>query len=297
MRKAKSIFYRILVVSIILLPLNNIIAQTENDTDSLYKGWSFGANFGFYFANKGTANFYNGSGTNDISYVLENQYWREPIEERIGYKIDTSIYPPWDLPQNMKYDPAMTIGFYAKYNFSKNFALYFQTNYVKLKTSDVFILHLYKYQNTLEPTYRQYGIMGTEERFTLEAGLFKEYEMNEVVRIYTEAGINMVNTKVLMNKIEIEGMEYSIINVYGKQGYVPNTPLQEYEMRQGGLGWGISFGTGLRLVFNEHLSIDPGFTLYLQKIVIKDNTNFEPTYSRFGPSYAAFIRFTFKDLF
>ncbi len=268
-----------------------------DDTASIYKGWSLGLNFGFYFANKSTANFYNGSGTNDIGYVLNNQYWREPIEERIGYDIDTSLNPPWELPQNMKYDPAMSIGFYAKYNFSKSFALFFQTSYVKLKTSDIFILHLRKYQSTLEPTYRQYGIMGAEERFNIEVGVCKEYEMNSVVRLYVETGLNMVNTKVLMNKIQVEGVEYSIVNVYGNQGYVPNTPLQEYDMRQGGVGWGIFFGTGVRLVFNEHVSIDPGFTLYLQNIVIKDNTNFKPTYSRFSPSYVVFFRFTFRDFF
>lgn len=281
--------------------IKNISEEEEEyyyDSTAMYKGWSIGANFGFYFANKNTANFYNGSGTNDIGYVLDNQYWREPIEQKIGYIFDTVNYdPPWELPQNMKYQPAMSIGFYAKYNFNKTFSLFFQTNYVKLKATDVFILHLLKFQNTLVPTYNQYGIIGQEERFNIDAGVCKEYEMNEVVRLYFETGLNMNNTKVLKNMIYIEGQEYSIINIYGNQGYIPNSNLQEYSIRQGGIGWGIFFGTGIRLVFNEHVSIDPAFTLYLQNIVIKDNTNFKPTYSRFGPSYMAFIRFTFRDFF
>ena len=320
-----KIFYKILLIFLTLLSFSDIAAQLFNpgwnkansfspnkfdtkkifyeeqgyeyDSAAMYKGWSLGANFGFYFAHKGTANFYNGSGTNDIAYVLDNFYQREDIEEMIGYRIDTSFNPPWELPQNMRYDPAMMIGFYFKYNFSKNFALYFQTSYVKLKTTDIFILHLQKYQTTLEPTYNQYGIMGSEERFTIEAGVIQEFEMNDVVRLYVETGINTVNTKVLLNKIEVEGLEYSIVNIYGNQSYVPNTPLQQYDMRQGGFGWGISFGTGIRLVFNEHVSIDPGFSLYLQNVIIQDNTNFQPTYKSFGASYAAFVRFTFRNFF
>ncbi len=266
------------------------------DTNYMYKGWSIGANFGFYFANKNMANFYNGSGTNDIGYVLDNIYWKESIEEEIGYNFDT-IYPPWDLPQNMKYDAALAIGFYFKYNFSKSFALFFQTNYVKLKTTDIFILHLLKPSNTLVPRYNQYAIMGQEERFNIDAGVSKEVELNKVVRVYFETGLNMNNIKVLKNMIQIESRDYSIINVYGSQGYIPNGNMQEFQMRQGGIGWGILFGTGFRLVFNEHVSLDPGFTVYLQKNVIQDNTTYKPTYSHFGPSYMAFIRFTFKDFF
>lgn len=273
--------------------------EDEYSTDSsyYYKGWSFGASFGFYFANKNTANFYNGSGTNDIGYILDNIYYKEPIEEKIGYDFDKNMDPPWELPQNMRYDPAMTVGFYAKYNYSKSFALFFQTTYVKLKTTDVFLLHLEKPQNTLEPTYNQYGILGMEERLSFDIGVSQEYDINEVVRVYLETGLSMNSTTVLKNLILIEDMEYSIINVYGNQGYIPNSNLQEFEIRQGGIGWGIFFGTGIRLVFSEHVSIDPGFILYLQNIVIKDNTNFEPTYARFGPSFTAFIRFTFKDFF
>ena len=244
-------------------------SQIEPRFDSNYSSspmnWTFGMNFGFYFANKATANYYNGSDYNEnkIQFVLGNKYWREDINKKLNIA-DTFILE--QLPAQMRYDPAVSIGFYARGEMSKTLGLIFQFNYQNLKATDFFTINVDPVTYLTEPDIRLCPIFGSEKRINIDIGISKTFRSKEKTQIFLEGGFNLNNTKVVESKIQIEDLEYSLVNVYLNQAYVPNSNLQQYVINQGGIGFGTFLSSGVKLVFNDALSIDPGATLYWKSI-------------------------------
>ncbi len=83
--------------------------------------------------------------------------------------------------------------------------------------------------------------------------------------------------------------DYNLVNIYGSNSYVPGGTQQGYEMRQGGIGFGI-FGTlGVRLEFNPLIAIEPGFTYYYKQIMLEPGNGFT-SHMNF------YLRLCFRDL-
>ena len=130
----------------------NPLSIKKNNVLRKNKGWRFGVNFGAYFANKSTANFYNGTGDNNIENVFNNPHYEKQILEVLKINDKSEILYKV-LPTDMKYDPAMLLGLFIKYNFNKKTGLFIQFNYSKLKAADVFTLVLEDYTQ-FEPEYK-----------------------------------------------------------------------------------------------------------------------------------------------
>ncbi|HRZ77838.1 MAG TPA: hypothetical protein P5248_10760, partial [Bacteroidales bacterium] len=194
-----------------------------------------------------------------------------------------------ETPTRMTYDPALMVGFLAKYNFSNTMGFFFQFNYVKLKTTDFFSVEIDPQPFLTEPDIRLYGIVGQEERVNVELGLSRYLPLGPKTRLFLEGGLNINDSEVKTHDIQIEGRTYSLINVYGSQTYVPNTSLQSYEVRQGGIGFGAFFTGGVQLSFNENLSLDPGLSLWWKRINLAG-------YDAYTPHWAITVRFLFRDL-
>ena len=190
----------------------------------------------------------------------------------------------------LKYDPAMMIGFFVSIRNARNISFFAQFNYVKLQTKDVFTIEVDPATYLTFPDLRLYQIFGTEERTLIDLGIARYYDWGENLEAYVEGGLNLSSTNVISSKIKIEDLEYSLVNVYLNQNYVPNAQTTEYNIKQGGIGYGLFFGSGIKLYFNESLSLDPGFNIYFKKINLNG-------YQKFTFHYNFFIRFTFKDLF
>lgn len=259
------------------------------------KGWKFGISMGMYFAGKETADFYNGSpeNENNIKWILNNYYWYEEIKQQLnGHNIlkmpDDSTQWWIYYPYGMKYNAAITPGFYAKYNFNNSTGVFIQTNYVKLKTSGYFNMAIDSVTYTSEPALRTGYIIGKEERINIDVGISKFYDVNELIKIFIETGLNINSTQVLESRIKIGAKEYSIINRYGKS-YVPNTNMQEYNVYQGGIGFGIFLNGGVKFVVSDNLSFDPGIQLYWK------NTKL-PRYDDFGMDLIIYLRFIFGNI-
>jgi hypothetical protein len=260
------------------------------DTSKTNTGFSFGLNMGAYFGNKYQANFYNGSSGNvdSINLFFGNRNYWEPVARN---EFGTDTLRLLELPTDMHYQPAMQIGFYIKYNFSNNLGAFIQFNYCKLTAKDVFTLGIGP-----EPTYltfdniQAFPIWGKEERIYIDIGVSKTFETSKYVQLFIEGGLNINNTKVKEHKIQVGSQEYSLINIYGNQAYVPNTQLQTYETHLGGLGIGGFATGGLKFLFNNKISLDPGFSFYWTKANLEG-------YSAFRPQYTVFVRFCFQNLF
>lgn len=262
-------------------------SKQEQDTIDI-TGWRYGLNIGFYFANKHSAGFFSGrpGNENTINYILGNKYRYDNLRERDIFD-DTLILR--EYPSNMTYDPAVLVGFLAKYNFSNRMGFFFQFNYVKLRSTDFFTVEVDPKTFLTEPDLRLYGIVGIEERVNVEMGLSRYIPLGPKTNIFLEGGLNINDSEVISHEIQIEEQEYSIINVYGSQNYVPNTQLQTYDVRQGGIGFGLFFTGGVQLVFNENLSLDPGLSLWWKRINLAG-------YDAYTPHWAVNVRFLFKDL-
>jgi hypothetical protein len=268
-------------------------------------GWRFGINIGMYFANNFSAQYYSGEpfNENNISYVLNNKYWYEEIQQELNsnrvyntfdwlppadyssafaaWKSQYDIQPgdkAWWIyyPLEMKYDAAISPGFYAKYNFNNTTGVFLQSNYVELKTSGAFQLVIDTVTYTSEPGFRTGFIRGKERRSTIDIGISKFYRTGEFTSIFIETGLHMNSTKVLESRIQIGKREYNIVDRYSSGGFVPNSNNYEYDIYQGGIGFGIFLNGGLKFILNEQVSIDPGFSVYYKNLNLEGYADFKP---------------------
>jgi hypothetical protein len=285
----RFIVFNIMTICLFLIPLVTFSQKHhKNDEDNEIpknRSWSFSINTGVAFANKYHANFYNGAkgNQNELSYVFDNKYWNQEIRRAVN---DTfSLY---GMPTNMRYDPAFCVGFSIKKKFNNHVGAFAQFNFSRLKAHDVFTLKIgaTPLGSTTNVNLRNYSIWGKEDRINIDLGVSGEIALAKMIGGFLEGGLNINNTRVRDNGIIIESLEYSIVNVYGNQGYIPNTQQQEYKIKEGGLGIGLFLSPGVEFKFNDNVAVDVLGTVYWSKINLMH-------YASFKPSYNFMLRFVF----
>ena len=295
----KQAFY-FLFILFIAFSGQSVFAQSDeyddyNDDDgqatAAFGQWDLGLNFGMYWPAKYHAGFYDGSSknVNNIDYVLNNQYWHDEIKAALNVADDFYLR---DLPTNMRYSAAFQIGMYFRKTFDNYTGFSLQFDYSKLTASDFFTLEIDPQPNIgKEPDIRLYPIWGIEDRINIDILFSKYFKTNSrTVVPFFEGGININSAYVREHKIQIENLTYSLVDVYLNGGYVPGMPQNVYNVQQGGIGWGVSAAAGLKLIFNESVSIDPGFRFYYQKVKLE-------RYEQFKPSFALFVRLSLSGFF
>lgn len=276
-----------------LICINQGIRAQDNEySDSARcferRGLEYGVNAGFYFAGKETADFYSGKpeNENNVNYVFNNEYWNDEIYLLLG-AADTFFVR--EYPQNMKYEPSFSFGLFAKYDLNCRTGIYLQFTYAKLQAKDVVTIEVDPKDYLTEPDIRLCPIVGTEERNLLDLGINHAFGNNKIARILLGGGINMNNTLVKEHVLVIEDKPYNLVNQYLNNSYVPGGNQQSYEVRQGGIGFGI-FGTvGARFEFSPAIAIEPGFAFYYKHIAIEPNSGFTPHMS-------FYLKLCFRDL-
>ncbi len=246
------------------------LGKKENDSKN---GLFFGANLGFYFANKYNAQYYNGKGINSVDSVIFHPYNYTNIKQALQHDFLLS-----ELPSNLKYSPALMIGLFFKYSFLKS-AFFIQFNFSKLTTKDIFTIQYNDPFNPSIPIYKQESIHGAEQRANIDVGYSYTFSPDKKTRPYIELGVNLNNTKLIENRIKIENLDFSIIN--------PSTSY--YKFNEGGIGMGAFIGSGVELVFSDIVSVNPGFNIYYNKTKLGD-------YYKFKPNYAIFVRVVLNGL-
>ncbi len=250
-------------------------------------GWSFGLNLGLTSPSGYPANFYNGAtgNENNLDRILGNKYYKEQIVSKIGYN-----YLGWEAPSDMGYKAAMSVGLYTRYEFLKHRGFFVQVNYVKLKTNDVFFLELDLPSGvSFDARYLQCPIRGEEERTMIELGYFHEVPLSEKMLLSLETGVQLTNTKVLANEIMVDDLLFNI-KYDGEHPDGEWSTNTRYDIRQGGIGFGVFAGSHLRLLFSDKISFDPGFDLYMQNINLEG-------YQAFKLSPYFFARIIFHNFF
>ncbi len=281
----------ILVLFVIIAISFSVKLKAQDfDTEQSFGYWDLGINFGMYWPANYNARFYDGSETNvnKMSYVFGNKYWYEDIKRELNSS-DTIFVK--ELPTNMRYTPAFQVGVYFRRTFDNYFGISLQFDYSKLTAADKFSVEVDPGLIAQEPDIRLFDIWGVEERVNIDLLVSRYFKINNPMFVpFFEGGLNISSTRVKENKIRIETLEYSLVDVYLSGSYVPGAAQNQYVIQQGGLGLGLSAAFGIKMKFNNQVSVDPGFRIYFQKINLEG-------YQQMKPAFSIFIRLSLTDFF
>lgn len=270
----------------------NVVAQDDNDSfnNQGFGYWDLGLNFGMYWPSNYNARFYDGSesNVNKISYIFGNKYRYDEIYNELNAS-DAVVLR--ELPTNMRYTPAFQVGVYFRKTFDNYFGISLQFDYSKLTAADKFTVEVDSGYIAQEPDIRLFDIWGIEERVNIDLLVSRYFKLKNPMFIpFFEGGLNISSTRVKENKIRIETLEYSLVDVYLTGGYVPGSGQNQYVIQQGGLGLGLSAAFGVKMKFNDQVSVDPGFRVYFQKIKLEG-------YDLMKPAFSIFVRLSLTDFF
>ncbi|MBP7496815.1 MAG: hypothetical protein KA792_04040 [Bacteroidales bacterium] len=281
------VVYILIIFNFQLVAQNKELLKPKKDTMKYYlRGLQYGFNIGVYIPNAKTANYYNGSGTNDLSKVIMDTFNYAAQYSGIHQQIRENALNGYDfkireLAKNMNYSIALNIGFHSQYNFTSNTGIFVDFNYSKLTTQDAVQLELL---NT--PTgylsndkFRFCNITGKESRVDINLGLYKMFGDVKKFKPYYEFAFNINNTRVEEANINIPPLSFSYLNQYNEY----------YKIRDDGIGYGIQAGGGILVLFTETLILNAGANLAVKKINLG-------SYDNYGFNPNVYIRILFRNL-
>jgi hypothetical protein len=255
--------------------------ESGTSIDNYFKGWNFGMNFGVYFPNSATANYYDGQ-QNDIlkKVIFDYPQNYENIKNYFNSDFNISEYP-----LKMHYNNPIYVGFIVKYGLSVNTNLFAEMNYAKLTTNDAFTIKLFNAPNGITQPIQIGTLAGSERRTDINLGLRENFGEVNIFMPYAETSFNINSVKVLEAKAMIAGQTFDINNPNFNPNLQYNTNYNQYI---GGVGYGINISGGLQIIFNEKYSFDIGATLSKKQIKIPDN-------DKYLTQYIVYLRIMFHN--
>ncbi len=247
----------------------NVDPITYDDDDKMRSiGFSYGLNLGGYFANNATANYYNGSGRNDLEQAIMRQHNFNRIRESLGYDFELH-----QLPSNMVYSPAILVGVFGTLHFNTRTSLHAEFNYARIRIQDQFTLRIMRGDpGLIGHDIERFNILGTEERSDIRIGIQQTYlSKNTPVHPFIEAGVNMINTKARENRVQIAGNSYSILNLTDTR----------HGFRDDGISFGAYAGSGIRMDIGESYALALGAHANFANINLGENDKYNMHYSIF----------------
>lgn len=269
-----------------------ISSDPFGDVDTTIKrGWEVCGNFGVFKASPNQASFYNGrdSNVNNVNYVFSNYYWRQDIENQLIQYVNRDSFAIASFPSKMQYDGAMYVGFSARFNYSRALSLNFHFNFARLNLKDVLSLQVFPALPGEVESYVQCGLFGQESRSNIDVGLMYAFEAEKDFSPIAEIGINLNSTVVKYSKLQVYDLTFNLVDVYGTP-YVPNSPMTEYPIKQGGLGFGLYSSAGIRYTMSHQFSMELVGFAYYSKVNLEG-------YTGFGLHYGAMIRLIISPYF
>jgi hypothetical protein len=250
---------------------------------------NFGINIGMYDANKYTANFYNGSpqNVNTVNYVMSNYYWYQDIKRALNLgSTDTVVVS--EYPMNMRYKVVISGGVFVRCNLSRFWGICMDANYTQLKAEDVVTFLVNPQYNYTFPDIRLIPISGTEQRIHFDLLLQRNFWLKSRIYFFAQGGLNMNYVRV-MKSVIVVGQEYSLINIYDENGYVPNVNLQTNQPIQGGIGFGLNLGGGVGVPLADKFGIEPGGYIEYNRTPLE-------RYPDYKVSFGFYVRILFGNI-
>ena len=250
--------------------------QDEDDFEfEERRGWIFGLNFGAYFANKKSANFYNGTCTWGFE---DGQARCNSIEERLylgtteqqvqnDLNIQSFTIPADASPLNMRYNPGILVGFRFGYRFNNENAIIADLNYADLKAADKFTLVTNLVPDNGQGTQdiRIFNIIGEEQRFNFSLGYRTGLVINETANWFFGLGGQFTAFRLNANYLEIEGSTYDLwVGFVGPNNF--NGPVGN--LTYNSLNW---YGeTGVEAFFNDRYEASLGLRFSRDNVILGD---------------------------
>lgn len=230
--------------------------------------YTYGLNIGSYFANDGTANYYNGSGHHNLDAAINREHNYNRIRESLGYDFELLA-----LPMDMGYSPTMMIGIFGTILIGERTGIHGEFNFARLRAEDYFSLELDRPSFIEGDNVYLFPLRGTEERSEIRLGIQHTAESEgSSVHPFFEGGMSFVNTRVRENIARIEGRSYSIRNLSDTY----------YDFRDDGIGFGGYASLGIRMDIGDSYALALGAGSSFLNINLGDNDSFYLNYSLFA---------------
>ena len=296
----KYTLYKILVASVFILFFTSAIAQdaaTDDSDDSQLmekKGFHFGFFIGPYWANKYTANLYNGYGldanggqnefSNSLMYRNIVDYYGggygqvDQIAQALGVDPqnggtgNTWHFSESDMPQNMHYTIAFLVGLNGRYSVDKKSAILLNVNATKLKVAGNFTIEtdVNPNQNQLNAGVNTFDIVGGEQRMMFQFGYNRILGDNKRLNFFMEGGLNATLAKFDKNYIQIKNLKIDLTTVYIPPGS-SQYPSTVYFPNHIGIGFGAFGGAGFNITMSPKWTVQLLYTITYDKINIGIN--------------------------
>ena len=259
--------------------------EEEDPNPFPVRKFEFGLNFGAYFANKYSANFYSGIPTNvnKVDIIMSNPTWYRQIQEVLGMsQTDLVIVqekPTSGYPMNMNYNVAFSGGLFMRVNFNRKNSVFLQANYAQLKAGDAIILHVNPNNTYLSyPDLRSEQVIGKEGRVMIDLGYQRSFPLKSRINLFIQGGITLCYTQVISSIFVVEGTEFNLVNVYGSQGYQPGYNSQTFNVNQNAFGFGGCLGVGAGIPLTDMFGLEPGFFVHYYPVNLEGYPDFKPSF-------------------
>jgi len=300
-------------VSASLFYSNTIQAQdieTEQDTTNNTiatsgKKLHVGLFVGTYFANKYTANMYDGYGfdlngiKNNFGSSFMNQFMNyygghtsnpsnsvntgtttgtDIVAQTLGVAPGAWSFGPTDMPYDLTYNMTYLVGFNGSYNLNKTSSIIFNVNGTKLAVNGKFTIATTNTVNgSPSQTYlRQGTITGGEQRLMFQLGYQKVLGTNDKVNFFVEGGLNVVMAKFLKNQAMIQSSNPSVPPLVIDLASIYNTSqYNAFHAQLTGVGVGIFAGAGIHLTINPKYTIQVLYNPSYDKVNIGDTPSYK----------------------
>lgn len=227
--------FRFILIGVVGLAANNAFAQGPedyNDEIELYsnKGFHAGLYLGAYFANNHSASLYDGYGydgdgnrrdfENSWMNININKIYggglqngtTDLIAEALGVQHEDWKFDESDMPSNMEYKTAFSVGFNGRYSVDGNNGIVINVNAVVLKAAGNFTIVTRPPPGSTQINNSLFtgNISGEEQRLNIQAGYQGMLGKPEGMRFFIEGGLHATLAKFVNNEIQINDL---IINL------------------------------------------------------------------------------------
>ena len=253
------------IVLLLLIFTTPIFAQdwTDEEEENTPSRFFAGINLGALFPNSNTSIIYTGQSNitpYGIDYILNIPSYKINFDNYFNYPYSVS-----ELPQNPTYKTTFNVGLHAGINIGKGHTIYLDINSANLKYEQTFTIEIYDPNNqSVQPTYEQFPIIGKEKRINFNLGTQLSYFTKGKTSLYWAFFGNFNSTKMERNYIVINAREYEIIH---SSPQLPN-------IEPGGIGYGGGIGLGMKYKLTDKIKADLTYNLYYIKTKMNDNIQF-----------------------
>ena len=297
MKKTILVNYFILALSLFLV--NNIYAQDTTNTtnekvdyvDEIDR-FRFGLHIGTIFANQHTANLYNGYGLDIdgninnyensfmyqkimLQYGSANTGQPDQIAEALGVDPYTWTFDESDMPTNMRYVPAFTVGLSTKYSVDRTNAILLNVNASKLVLTGNFTI-ITPQSNSASATQinnrvKTFPIVGGEQRLDFQVGLQHIFGNDSKFGALIEGGLHATLAKFDRNIININNLTIDLTEYNNSFLFPEALPFR----RPIGIGFGAFGSLGVNANMTPKITIQLVYSPVFVKINIGENRQFK----------------------